>query len=385
MSLIADALKAAQRDKEKRAGKPAAPVRRPQVGRVALKSTSPGSDSPWRVPMIALGALAGGVLLFFAVLSVLPNGSDGLAEPNPAGDVAVDADGELGALDSPSPVEEVDPFGIRPSDGVPAPPSSNAESEPGWLSDEGPPLTRPAAQPRDDGETASAAPAESSSSENAPASTPQQNTVSDAPGNTLRITVQGSASGEASALFADAVAAHRAGDRARAKSLYRQVIAADPTNADAYNNLGTAHRIDQEFVEAEAAYRRALAINPGFAAAWSNLGLVLEARGRSTEAAAAYQRALELDPANAGTKVNLATQYYRAGLYPEALRLLDDAVRAEPMLAEAHYTRGLVLEAQRDVPGAIRAFNLFLNTANGRFAELEARVREHLSDLVGSG
>lgn len=384
MSLIADALKAAQRDKEKRAGKPAAPVRRPQVGRVSLKSAPEGNTNPWRVPMIAVAALAGGVLLFFAVLSVLPNGDDQLAEPSPFADAPVQGDGELGVLDSPSPVEEeVDPFGIRPSDGEPAPPPSNA-NEPGWLSDEGPPLTRPAAQPRDNTEIASAAP-ERASSQDPPVNEPQPNTVSDAPGNTLRITVQGSGSTETSALFADAVAAHRAGDRGRAKSLYRQVIAADPTNADAYNNLGTAHRIDQEFNEAEAAYRRALAINPAFAAAWSNLGLVLEARGRSTDAAAAYQRALELDPANAGTKVNLATQYYRAGLYPEALRLLDDAVRTEPMLAEAHYTRGLVLEAQRDVPGAIRAFNLFLNTANGRFAELEARVREHLNDLVGSG
>ena len=384
MSLIADALKAAQRDKEKRAGKPAAQVRRPQVGRVSLKSAPDGNTNPWRVPMIAVGALAGGVLLFFAVLSVLPNGDDPLAEPSPYANAPVEGDGELGVLDSPSPVEEeVDPFGIRPSDGEPAPPPSNA-NEPGWLSDEGPPLTQPAAQPRDNTEIAAAA-SERAPPQDAPVNEPQPNTVSDAPGNTLRITVQGSGSTETSALFADAVAAHRAGDRARAKSLYRQVIAADPTNADAYNNLGTAHRIDQEFNEAEAAYRRALAINPAFAAAWSNLGLVLEARGRSTDAAAAYQRALDLDPANAGTKVNLATQYYRAGLYPEALRLLDDAVRTEPMLAEAHYTRGLVLEAQRDVPGAIRAFNLFLNTANGRFAELEARVREHLNDLVGSG
>lgn len=390
MSLIADALKAAQRDKEKHAGKPMAPIRRAQLGNVSLRNAPQGTASPWRIPLIAAGAIAGGVILFFVVLALLPERGARLPAPAAASDAPVSSDPGAGGLDSPSPVEEVDPLGIRPADGEPARARSDVGAEPDWLAAEGPARTTPAQQPRlpaGDGTTdATSPPAARDAQTDAPLppSAPRES-VAAAPGNALRITVQGSARNDAAAWFADAVAAHRAGDRTRAKTLYRRVIAADPTNAEAYNNLGTVHRIDQEFAEAEDAYRRALAIDPGFAAAWSNLGVVLEARGRSTDAAAAYQRALELDPTNAGTKVNLATQYYGAGLYPEARRLLDEAIASEPMLAEAHYTLGLVLEAQRDVPGAIRAFNLFLNTANGRLAELEAQVRRHLDELVRSG
>ena len=74
MSLIADALKAAQRDKEKRAGKPAAPIRRAQTGNVPLRNaprTSPAD--PWRAPLIGLGAVLAGVVLFFVVLALLSN------------------------------------------------------------------------------------------------------------------------------------------------------------------------------------------------------------------------------------------------------------------------------------------------------------------------
>lgn len=393
MSLIADALKAAQRDKEKRAGKPAAPLRRAQTGNVPLRNAPrTTSADPWRAPLIGLGAVLTGIVLFFVVLALLPNGDETLPEPSPMADAPVSSDAFARGLDTPSPVEEVDPLGVRPADGQTAPPLDDGAPEADWMAPEGPPLDAPAPRPTPQpaGGVAAADPGASQASQDGTdagdevLSPPAPRESVAAPG-LLRITVEGGVSDNTAALFADAVAAHRSGDRARAKALYRQVITADPTNAEAYNNLGTVHRLDQEFDEAEDAYRRALAIDPRSAAAWSNLGVVLEARGRSSEAAAAYQRSLELEPSNAGTKVNLATQYYRAGLYPDALRLLNEAVVAEPMLAEAHYTLGLVLEAQRDRSGAIRAFNLFLNTSNGRFPALETRVREHLADLVGSG
>ena len=48
----------------------------------------------------------------------------------------------------------------------------------------------------------------------------------------------------------------------------------DPSNAEAFNNLGIAYRNNEELEKAAAAYGRAVGINPSFAEAHNNLGLV---------------------------------------------------------------------------------------------------------------
>jgi predicted Zn-dependent protease len=95
----------------------------------------------------------------------------------------------------------------------------------------------------------------------------------------------------------------------------------------------------------------------------------------------ALQEAVRLDPTNSGAKVNLAIQLHAAGALADARRLLDEAVRADPAMAEAHYELGRVLEKQNDRAGAIREYGIFLRTAGGRFPALEQAVRSRLTAL----
>jgi predicted Zn-dependent protease len=64
-------------------------------------------------------------------------------------------------------------------------------------------------------------------------------------------------------------------DRARARALFLQVIAAAPARLDALVALGKAMALDGEYAEAADLYRRALALKPDDAAMRINLGKCL--------------------------------------------------------------------------------------------------------------
>ena len=63
---------------------------------------------------------------------------------------------------------------------------------------------------------------------------------------------------------------------ASAESAYRDAIAADPTCADAHNNLGYLLQYERKDVPgAESAYRDAIAANPKLVEAHNNLEYLL--------------------------------------------------------------------------------------------------------------
>ena len=198
----------------------------------------------------------------------------------------------------------------------------------------------------------------------------------------LRITMDNSGRGDAAALFQQALDAQRTGDYVRARDLYLRVIALTPNNAEAYNNLGAVYRALGDLVASEASYRRAVTADPRYAGAWSNLGAVLGLLGRRQEAIQALQRAVQLEPANLGAKVNLAIQYRQSGLLKEACDLLQETLRINPSMAQAHYALAQVLEAQGERAAAARHYRLFLSTGAGQFSpQIEEQVRRRLRVL----
>jgi Tfp pilus assembly protein PilF len=203
------------------------------------------------------------------------------------------------------------------------------------------------------------------------------------PKGSFQITMQGGAPPprQNDQLFQQGLAAQQRGDFPSAREFYSRALLQSPRNADILNNLGAVYRAMGDVTAAEDAYRRALDVDPRLAAAWTNLAVVLDAQGRRQEATAALQESLRLDPRNVSTKVNLAIQFSALGLYPEAKRLLEEALKENPALAEAHYTLGQVLEKQNNKPQAIMEYRLFLSTSAGRFPKQEEQVRQHLKAI----
>ena len=181
------------------------------------------------------------------------------------------------------------------------------------------------------------------------------------------------------ALLIDAVALHRAGRPDEAQRLYRRILAADPTHADArhlsgiaayqtghadlaterfratlaadptfapaYNSLGNLLADRNRPDDADRAYRRAIALQDGYAEAFGNLGLLLQAQERIDEAMTAYGEALRLDPGRTAIRFNLAVLHRRRGRLDDAALGFYRVVQAQPDHGEAWRSLALVLRA----------------------------------------
>ena len=369
MSLIADALKAAQNEKARKAP----PARAPQQqGYFPFRFPTRGSGEPIVSPLvIGIGVATAAIALTTLVLVFSPSRKP-TARPSVVAPIQDSAAATL-VLETPG-----DSAGLALLDTTEPVPTGELDLE--TYLDEPPPRSasrapaRSAPAPRESEPVASELPPIASASPPARAGT--------ASGGRLQITVEqpiGGSSG--SGLFEQGLAAQRRGDFETAKNRYLQATYEQPRNLELWNNLGTVYRALRDLSGAEGAFRTATEIDRNFAPAWNNLGIIFAQQGRAQEAMTALQEAVRLDPANSGAKVNLAIQLHASGALAEARRLLEEALRADPAMAEAHYELGRVLEKQNDRAGAIREYRIFLSTAGGRFPALEQAVRSRLVRL----
>ena len=197
----------------------------------------------------------------------------------------------------------------------------------------------------------------------------------------LRIAIERPRDADAALLLAEGVAAHRAGDLATARAAYERVLAIQPNDVDALSNLGIVLADARELERAEAVLRRAVRLAPRHTGAWNNLGAVLAQRGQATDAIAAYQHVLGLDPQHQGARVSMAQQHLAIAAPGKARELLDEVLAANPAMPEAHYTLGQALEMEKDWAGAIRSYSAFIRVAPPRLAAVVERVQQRVQLL----
>lgn len=370
MSLIADALKAAQKEKARRTP----PPRVPQQGYFPFRFPTRSSGEPIVSPLvIGIGVATAAIALTVLVLVFSPSRKPATRPPviAPIPDSApatmvLETPGDTAALAllDTTEVAPADGMGLETYELEPPPrriARAPARSASAAQREIDPPVTEPLPP------IASASPPTRAGTET---------------GGRLQITVEQPSRGSSgSGLFEQGLAAQRRGDFETAKNRYLQATYEQPRNLELWNNLGTVYRALRDLSGAEGAFRTATEIDRNFAPAWNNLGIVLAQQGRAQEAMTALQEAVRLDPTNSGAKVNLAIQFHASGALADARRLLDEAVRADPAMAEAHYELGRLLEKQNDRVGAIREYRIFLTTAGGRFPALEQAVRARLGRL----
>ena len=172
-----------------------------------------------------------------------------------------------------------------------------------------------------------------------------------------------------------AKALHRSGRREEAATIYRDVLAANPENAEAHrllgvvllengklnqaqhllkkaqwlapespavlNNLGSLSQAKGKPGDAEALFRSALMLEPKFVPAMCNLANLYQQQYKLPEAAELYQDALKVEPDTAALWNNLGNLHSRLGRYEHAHQLISHALQLEPDYAEAHANLGL--------------------------------------------
>jgi tetratricopeptide (TPR) repeat protein len=171
---------------------------------------------------------------------------------------------------------------------------------------------------------------------------------------------------------------HQAGRLQQAESVYRQVLATDPKNADAmhllgvlahqcghhqaavdlmskaidiqptaaaFTNMGEALRMLGRLEQAIPVVQKAIALNPNSAEALGNLGLIYSELGKLDEAQEHYHRALAINPKLPQTLNNLGNLLLKLKKTDEALASYDRALAIDPNFSDGHNNRGSALES----------------------------------------
>lgn len=136
---------------------------------------------------------------------------------------------------------------------------------------------------------------------------------------------------------------HQAGRLAEAESLYRQILAVQPQQAEALHLLGILANQTARPELAVELIRQVLAIEPGNGAAYSNLGSAYRSLGRLEEAVEAYRQASRLQPSLPEPYNNLGNVLRDQGRIGEAIEALSHALRIQPGAAEIHANLGAAL------------------------------------------
>lgn len=135
----------------------------------------------------------------------------------------------------------------------------------------------------------------------------------------------------------------RLGDLDVALSLLENARRLQPTNPFLLNTLGSTYGMLGQHKEAEKCLRKALSLKPDLAEAHSNLGNALTGLDDFKEAERSLRRAVALDPGHVDSRINLGAVLRKLGRPQDAEKCYREAIALNPDLALAHSNLGNAL------------------------------------------
>ena len=153
---------------------------------------------------------------------------------------------------------------------------------------------------------------------------------------------------QADALHLLGLIAKQKGDFKTAVQLMKQSLTQNPNYVEAYVNLGATYQELDNLNEAADCYRKALALRPNYAEVHSNLGVVLKAQNNLHASAASFINALKINPNSAEAFANLDTLLKEQAAPDEALTYYRQVLAITPTNIAAQ--QGAYLSLTRTVP-----------------------------------
>lgn len=152
--------------------------------------------------------------------------------------------------------------------------------------------------------------------------------------------------------FTYGVALFQHGYLDEADASFRQVIATNPNDGEAYYNLGTLALRRKNLAQAQEYLQQSLRLRPNYPEAWNNLGMIAAQQGRPDKAIDDFQHSLVLRPTYAIALLNLGNVYRRERDFARAEDCLTRALALDPADAEINYSFGMLCAQQSQMDRA---------------------------------
>lgn len=152
--------------------------------------------------------------------------------------------------------------------------------------------------------------------------------------------------------FTYGVALFQHGYLTQAEESFRQVVVANPDDAEAYYNLGTLNLRRNNFTDAQRYLEQSLKLRPDYPEAWNNLGMIAAQQGQPDQAVTNFEQALQQRPGYTVALVNLGNLFRRRHQFDKAQEQLTRALAIEPGDPEANYSLGMLYAQQNDTANA---------------------------------
>lgn len=176
---------------------------------------------------------------------------------------------------------------------------------------------------------------------------------------------------QAQALAGLGVIAAQTGNLPPARDLLRKAVAAAPGDADSLVNLGKVEIGLGDVPAAEAALAEAVRLARRDAVAWNLLGWCRQRRGRLDDALAAFRTAVRLKPEFGEALNNLGTALMLRGDTAEAVKILRKCTVIAPTAAQPYMNLGILLGSEGRTEEALtfarKAVELAPKAADARF------------------
>lgn len=167
----------------------------------------------------------------------------------------------------------------------------------------------------------------------------------------------------------------------QAETIYSQILAADPGNADANHLLGViAHQFGNDD-KAVRLIRKAIRSNPKIDAFHNNLGKAQRSLNRLDKAVASYRKAIAINPNYAEAHCNLGNARIGLCQLDRAIPSFKRAIAINPSYAEAHCSLGAALQDKGQLAEAVVSFKEAI-TIDGNYADAYSNLGVALQELT---
>jgi protein O-GlcNAc transferase len=156
--------------------------------------------------------------------------------------------------------------------------------------------------------------------------------------------------------LARALQLFQSGDVPQAETLYREILAIDPGQAEAWNQLGLIVFYQGQPEAAVAALQEAARLAPNLAQIYVNLAVVYAAQGNAAAAIGHLRRAIELEPNHADAWFNLGNAFQLEQNLDQAIASYEQSLRLQPNSPRTLTNLGWSLQFRGELPAAIACY-----------------------------